>query len=80
MTTQVHAAIELLDLAALAKLLNEEARFHFGRKLTDSEVNMLVKMKMVLVSRQIKRLLIIIIMRRMIMLIMILLPLLMWRI
>ena len=51
MTTQVHAAIELLDLAALAKLLNEEARFHFGRKLTDSEVNMLVKMKMVLVSR-----------------------------
>ena len=37
--TQVHAAIELLDLAALAKLLNEEARFHFGRKLTDSEVN-----------------------------------------
>ena len=39
MRTQVHAAIELLDLAALAKLLNEEARFHFGRKLTDSEVN-----------------------------------------
>ena len=35
----MHAAIELLDLAALAKLLNEEARFHFGRKLTDSEVN-----------------------------------------
>ena len=49
--TQVHAAIELLDLAALAKLLNEEARFHFGRKLTDSEVNMLMKIKMVLVSR-----------------------------
>ena len=39
MRSQVHAAIELLDLAALAKLLNEEARFHFGRKLTDSEVN-----------------------------------------
>ena len=36
---QVHAAIELLDLESLAKLLNEEARFHFGRKLTDSEVN-----------------------------------------
>ena len=51
MRSQVHAAIELLDLAALAKLLNEEARFHFGRKLTDSEVNMLVKMRMVLVSR-----------------------------
>ena len=39
MRSQVHAAIELLDLSALAKLLNEEARFHFGRKLTDSEVN-----------------------------------------
>ena len=39
MRSQVHAAIELLDLSTLAKLLNEEARFHFGRKLTDSEVN-----------------------------------------
>ena len=40
----VHAAIELLDLHTLAKLLNEEARFHFGRKLTDSEVNMMAVM------------------------------------
>ena len=40
----VHAAIELLDLHTLAKLLNEEARFHFGRKLTDSEVSMMAVM------------------------------------
>ena len=40
----VHAAIELLDLHTLAKLLNEEARFHFGRKLTDSEVSLMAVM------------------------------------
>ena len=43
----VHAAIELLDLLALAKMLNEEARFHFGRKLTDSEVIIMRIMAMV---------------------------------
>ena len=43
----VHAAIELLDLPALAKLLKEEARFHFGRKLTDSEVIIVRIMAMV---------------------------------
>ena len=43
----VHAAIELLDLLALAKMLKEEARFHFGRKLTDSEVIIVRIMAMV---------------------------------
>ena len=34
----MHTAIERLDLTTLAELLKNEARFHFGRKLTDSEV------------------------------------------
>lgn len=36
----VHAAIEQLDLAALKSLLTpaSDARFHFGRKLTNTEV------------------------------------------
>ena len=34
----MHTAIERLDLATLAELLKKESRFHFGRKLTDSEV------------------------------------------
>jgi hypothetical protein len=36
----VHAAIEQLDLVALKNLLTpaSDARFHFGRKLTNTDV------------------------------------------